>query len=74
MSPRFLGHGVLEIFCLWLSKPVAKYIHLSTGCMGVGLIYRSKQMIEINRYSTPVQIMHEIIYFNNVYIINFKKV
>ena len=42
--------------------------------VGVGLIYRSKQMIEINRYSTPVQIMHELTYFKNVYIINFKKV
>jgi len=46
----------------------------SMGCMGVGLIYRSKQMMEINRYSTPVQIMHELTYFKNVYIINFKKV
>jgi len=32
----------------------------SIGCMGVDLIYRSKQMIEINRYFTPVQIMHEL--------------
>jgi len=42
--------------------------------MGVGLIYRNKQMIEIDTYSTPVQIMHELTYFKNVYIINFKKV
>jgi len=38
--------------------------------MEVGLIYRSKQMIEINRYSTPVQIMHELTCFKKVYIIN----
>jgi len=44
------------------------------GCMGVGLIYRSKQMMEINRYSTPVQIMHELTYFKNIYHIYFKKV
>jgi len=42
--------------------------------MGVGLIYRSKQIIEIYGYSTPVQIMHKLSYFKNVYIINFKKV
>jgi len=42
--------------------------------MGVSLIYKSKQMFQINRYSTPVQIMHELTYFKNVYIINFKKV
>jgi len=42
--------------------------------MGVGLTYKSKQMIEIDRYSTPVQSMHELTYFKNVYIINFKKV
>jgi len=42
--------------------------------MGVGLVYKSKQMVEINRYSAPVQIMHELTYFKNVYIIDFNKV
>jgi len=31
--------------------------------MGVGLIYGSKQLIEIDRNSTPVQSMHELAYF-----------
>jgi len=39
--------------------------------MGVGLTYGSAQVIEIDRNSTPVQAMHELAYFKNVYIINF---
>jgi len=75
-SPRFLGQCVSEILCLWLSKPFAKCIQLvgSTGCMGVGLTYGSKRLIEIDRNSTPVQPMHELAYFKNVYIINLRKV
>jgi len=40
--------------------------------MGVGLTYGSKQLIEIDRNSTPVQPMHELAYSKNVYVINFK--
>jgi len=34
--------------------------------MGMGLTYRSKQLIEIDRNSTPVQSMHELAYVKNV--------
>ena len=40
----------------------------SRGCMGVGLIYRRKQMIEINRYSTPVQIICMNLSISRMYI------
>ena len=74
-SPRFLGQGVLEIFAFDCRSqlPNVSTSCGSTGCMGVGLIYRSKQMIEINRYSTPVQIIHELTYFKNVYIIILRR-
>jgi len=40
--------------------------------MGVCLTNGSKQLIEIDRNSTTVQPMHELAYFKNEYIINFK--
>ena len=61
-----MGQGVSEIFWLRSHLPNVSTSCGSTCCMGVGLTYGSKQLIEIDRNSTPVQPMHELAYFKNI--------
>jgi len=42
--------------------------------MGVGLTYGSKQLIEIDRNSTPVQPMRELAYFKNQSVFNISSI